>query len=84
MRYEKLDPALQIALDSATGPQSVFVHVAGLSVGASKMLGDLHAVAIAPAAGIYAATLAPDRIDELSEREWVTDIRLARALRPAR
>jgi len=82
MLPEKLDPALQIALDSQSGPYTVFVHVtADIGEDAQKLLADLHAFA-PPSSSLYVATLSAEAIDELSERDWVKFIRLARQLQP--
>lgn len=84
MRQEKLDPALQIAIQQPSARHLVFLQTAAnLSDAAREHLVGLNVRAVTPSGGLYTARLLREEIDALSEQDWVQYLRLSQMLRPA-
>ena len=83
MRPEKLDPALQLALNSTDTHHLLFVHTQEMPGDRSReMLQAIDARPVANPGGLYVADLSREQIDQLSEQDWVKYLRLSQRLRP--
>lgn len=87
MNYQKLDPALNMALNEVENREEptfeVFIHTQSISSGeATTMLKRLGIENVEGSQDIMTATLSARALSELSEQPWVKYLRLSQVLHP--
>jgi hypothetical protein len=86
MNYQKLDPALAIALNDVPNPEEsslvVFIHTEPVvDADAAAVLSNLGVSTATAGRDIFTATLSPNAISQLSEEPWVKSLNLSQQLR---
>ncbi|BAZ53532.1 hypothetical protein NIES4103_62110 [Nostoc sp. NIES-4103] len=85
MNYQKLDPALAMALndvpDSQAPSLAVFIHTEPvLNTAATAVLENCGISGVTSGKDIFTATLSPNTISQLSEQPWVKYLKLSQKL----
>ncbi len=86
MNYQKLDPALAMALNNAQTPETqgleVFIHTESiLQPTATTVLKSFGINDVSSNKDIFTARLLPSAISQLSEQPWVKYLKLSQNLR---
>jgi hypothetical protein len=83
MNYQKLDPALTMALNQAPGDSiEIFIHTdANLDTTATTVLKNLGISGVKAGQEVFTASLTPQQIVELSAQPWVRSLRRSQKLR---
>ncbi|MBH8555013.1 hypothetical protein I8751_22230 [Nostocaceae cyanobacterium CENA357] len=86
MNYQKLDPALAMALNNAQAPEAqgleVFIHTESiLQPTATTVLKSFGVNDVSSNKDIFTAILSPSAISQLSEQPWVKYLKLSQNLR---
>ncbi|HEY9636985.1 MAG TPA: hypothetical protein V6D14_26530 [Coleofasciculaceae cyanobacterium] len=85
MNYQKLDPALAIALNDVQNPEerslAVFIHTEPVPEAASSLLQSLGVSGVTTGRKVLTATLSANAISQLSDQPWVQYLKLSQTLR---
>lgn len=86
MNYQKLDPALAIALNDVHNPEqpslTVFIQTDSAPDAAGTTLLKSLGIGVTSGRNTFSATLSANAISQLSEQSWVKYIKLSQTLRP--
>ncbi|HBB35906.1 MAG TPA: hypothetical protein DDZ80_15110 [Cyanobacteria bacterium UBA8803] len=86
MNYQKLDTALTMALNEVQEPEErrliVFIHTHSVPDATATAFLESLGVSVTTGKDVFAATLSPHAISQLSEQPWVKYLRLSQQLRP--